>query len=61
MSPACAPRRHVSWRQHLRSFYKYAFVLTASERETAEALGVSMSTMKRDWQFAKALFEQLTI
>jgi DNA-directed RNA polymerase specialized sigma24 family protein len=25
-----------------------------SERETAEALGVSLSTLKRDWTFARA-------
>jgi len=32
-----------------------------SERETAEALGVSLSTLKRDWNFAKAwLKDQLT-
>ena len=31
-----------------------------SERETAEALGISISTLKRDWTFAKAwLFDQL--
>jgi RNA polymerase sigma factor (TIGR02999 family) len=31
-----------------------------SERETAEALGVSLSTLKRDWNFAKAwLIDQL--
>ena len=31
-----------------------------SERETAEALGVSISTLKRDWTFAKAwLLDQL--
>ena len=32
-----------------------------SERETAEALGVSLSTLKRDWNFARAwLRDQLT-
>jgi DNA-directed RNA polymerase specialized sigma24 family protein len=32
-----------------------------SERETAEALGVSLATLKRDWKFAKAwLRDQLT-
>jgi RNA polymerase sigma factor (sigma-70 family) len=31
-----------------------------SEREAAEALGVSLSTLKRDWNFAKAwLLDQL--
>ena len=31
-----------------------------SEREAAEALGVSLSTLKRDWTFAKAwLIDQL--
>lgn len=31
-----------------------------SERETAEAMGISLSTLKRDWNFAKAwLFHQL--
>jgi len=31
-----------------------------SERETAEALGVSISTLKRDWTFARAwLLDQL--
>ena len=31
-----------------------------SERETAEALDISISTLKRDWNFAKAwLFDQL--
>ena len=31
-----------------------------SERETAEALEISISTLKRDWNFAKAwLFDQL--
>jgi RNA polymerase sigma factor (TIGR02999 family) len=31
-----------------------------SERETAEALGVSLSTLKRDWSFARAwLLDQL--
>lgn len=31
-----------------------------SERETAEALGVSLSTLKRDWNFARAwLLDQL--
>ena len=31
-----------------------------SERETAEALGVSISTLKRDWNFARAwLLDQL--
>jgi DNA-directed RNA polymerase specialized sigma24 family protein len=31
-----------------------------SEREAAEALGVSISTLKRDWTFAKAwLLDQL--
>ena len=32
-----------------------------NEREAAEALGVSLSTLKRDWNFAKAwLRDQLT-
>jgi RNA polymerase sigma factor (TIGR02999 family) len=32
-----------------------------SERETAEALEISISTLKRDWNFAKAwLFDQLS-
>lgn len=36
------------------------FFTGLTEQETAEALGVSTSTMKRDWQFAKAwLFDQL--
>jgi RNA polymerase sigma factor (TIGR02999 family) len=36
------------------------FFIGLSERETAEALGVSVSTLKRDWSFAKAwLFDQL--
>jgi hypothetical protein len=31
------------------------------ERETAEALDISISTLKRDWNFAKAwLFDQLS-
>lgn len=31
-----------------------------TEEESAEALGISVSTLKRDWQFAKAwLFDQL--
>ena len=31
-----------------------------SEPEAAEALGISLSTLKRDWNFAKAwLFDQL--
>jgi RNA polymerase sigma factor (TIGR02999 family) len=38
------------------------FFTGLSERETAEALGISLSTMKRDWQFAKAwLFDQLSL
>jgi len=37
------------------------FFTGLSERETAEAMDISMSTLKRDWQFARAwLFEQLT-
>lgn len=33
-----------------------------SEREAAEALGVSLSTLKRDWTFARAwLFDQLRL
>lgn len=37
------------------------FFTGLSERETAEAMGISLSTLKRDWQFAKAwLFDQLT-
>jgi DNA-directed RNA polymerase specialized sigma24 family protein len=37
------------------------FFTGLSERETAEALGISVSTLKRDWIFAKAwLFDQLT-
>lgn len=36
------------------------FFTGLDERETAEALGVSISTLKRDWQFAKAwLFNEL--
>ena len=36
------------------------FFAGLSERETAEALQTSVSTLKRDWQFAKAwLFNQL--
>jgi RNA polymerase sigma-70 factor, ECF subfamily len=32
-----------------------------SERETAEAIGISISTLRRDWNFAKAwLFDQLS-
>jgi DNA-directed RNA polymerase specialized sigma24 family protein len=32
-----------------------------SERETAEALDISIATLKRDWSFAKAwLFDRLT-
>lgn len=38
------------------------FFTGLSERETAEALGISVSTMKRDWNFAKAwLFDQLSV
>jgi RNA polymerase sigma factor (TIGR02999 family) len=38
------------------------FFTGLSERETAEALGISVSTMKRDWNFAKAwLFDQLSL
>lgn len=38
------------------------FFTGLSERETAEALGISISTMKRDWNFAKAwLFDQLSL
>ena len=37
------------------------FFTGLSERETAEALSISISTLKRDWNFAKAwLFDQLT-
>jgi RNA polymerase sigma factor (TIGR02999 family) len=36
------------------------FFTGLSERETAEAMGLSISTLKRDWNFAKAwLFDQL--
>jgi RNA polymerase sigma factor (TIGR02999 family) len=36
------------------------FFAGLSERETATALGISISTLKRDWNFAKAwLFDQL--
>jgi RNA polymerase sigma-70 factor (ECF subfamily) len=36
------------------------FFVGLSEDESAEALGISISTLKRDWQFAKAwLFDQL--
>lgn len=36
------------------------FFVGLSEEETAEAIGVSVSTMKRDWQFAKTwLFDRL--
>jgi RNA polymerase sigma factor (TIGR02999 family) len=36
------------------------FFTGLDERETAEALGISISTLKRDWQFAKAwLFNEL--
>jgi RNA polymerase sigma factor (TIGR02999 family) len=36
------------------------FFAGLDEQETAEALGVSLSTVKRDWQFAKAwLFKEL--
>jgi RNA polymerase sigma factor (TIGR02999 family) len=36
------------------------FFTGLNERETAEALGISISTLKRDWQFAKAwLFNEL--
>ena len=37
------------------------FFTGLSERETAEALSISISTLKRDWNFAKAwLFDQLS-
>jgi RNA polymerase sigma factor (TIGR02999 family) len=37
------------------------FFTGLSEKETAEAMGISISTLKRDWNFAKAwLFDQLT-
>ena len=37
------------------------FFIGLSERETAEALEISISTLKRDWIFAKAwLFDQLS-
>lgn len=37
------------------------FFTGLSERETAEALKISLSTLKRDWSFAKAwLFDQLS-
>ncbi len=37
------------------------FFTGLSERETAEALEISISTLKRDWNFAKAwLFDQLS-
>jgi DNA-directed RNA polymerase specialized sigma24 family protein len=37
------------------------FFTGLSERETAEALDISISTLKRDWNFAKAwLFDQLS-
>jgi len=36
------------------------FFTGLNERETAEALQISVSTLKRDWQFAKAwLFNEL--
>lgn len=36
------------------------FFTGLTEPETAEAMGISVSTLKRDWQFAKAwLFDQL--
>ena len=36
------------------------YFIGLSERETAEALGVSISTLKRDWTFARAwLLDQL--
>ena len=36
------------------------FFTGLDEREAAEALGISISTLKRDWQFAKAwLFKEL--
>jgi DNA-directed RNA polymerase specialized sigma24 family protein len=32
-----------------------------SEREAADAIGISLSTLRRDWNFAKAwLFDQLS-
>ena len=38
------------------------FFTGLSERETAEALQISISTLKRDWNFAKAwLFDQLKL
>jgi RNA polymerase sigma-70 factor, ECF subfamily len=37
------------------------FFAGLSEREAAEAIGISISTLRRDWNFAKAwLFEQLS-
>jgi RNA polymerase sigma factor (TIGR02999 family) len=37
------------------------FFTGLSEQETAEALGISVSTLKRDWSFAKAwLYDQLS-
>jgi len=37
------------------------FFTGLNERETAEALQISVSTLKRDWQFAKAwLFKELS-
>lgn len=36
------------------------FFTGLDEREAAEALGISVATLKRDWQFAKAwLFNEL--
>jgi RNA polymerase sigma factor (TIGR02999 family) len=36
------------------------YFIGLSEREAAEALGVSLSTLKRDWSFARAwLLDQL--
>jgi RNA polymerase sigma factor (TIGR02999 family) len=37
------------------------FFLGLTERETAEFLGISLATLKRDWEFARAwLFSQLS-
>ncbi len=67
------PATRISWRSTKRSpdwngstlaparVVELRFFTGLSERETAEALEISISTLKRDWNFAKAwLFDQLS-
>ena len=69
--PPPTPAGRISWRSTKRSrleqidpragqIVELRFFTGLNERETAAALKISISTLKRDWNFAKAwLFDQL--